>query len=57
MIEESRAMGRELGKEIGITVAKQEDLVELLRGRSDSFPQALADKIKSINDIEQLKEL
>ena len=49
--------GKEIGRETGIVVSKQEDLVELLSVRFAPFPQALIDKIKLINEIEQLKEL
>ena len=55
--EIGKAAGMELGREMGIVTAKQEDLIELLRGRFASFPQVLIEKIKSIHGVEQLDAL
>ena len=49
--------GKEIGRRMGIIVSRQENLIELLSVRFAPFPQALIDKIKLINEIEQLKEL
>jgi predicted transposase YdaD len=61
LIEEGKEIGKaegmELGREMGTVATKQEDLIELLRGRFASFPQVFIEKIKSIHGVEQLDAL
>jgi hypothetical protein len=49
--------GKEIGRELGIVMAKQEVLIRLLRRRFHSFPQILIEKIKLIHGVEQLDAL
>ena len=54
LIEEGKAEGIELGRKLGTVATKQEDLIELMRGKFASFPQALTEKIESMNSFTSL---
>jgi len=49
--------GKELGKELGIIAAKQEDSIKLLRAKFDTLPQTLVERIRSIHEVKQLDAL
>ena len=62
--EEVSKMGRtaaqaliEEGKEMGVLQARQEDLMEFMRGKFGSIPQRIENKIQAITDIDHLKGL
>ena len=47
----------EEGKEIGVIQARQESLLEFMRGKFGSIPQRIENRIQAIRDIDQLKGL
>jgi len=53
LIEEGEA----IGEKRGIIMTKQDDLLRLLRGKFGSIPQNLMEKIKSIQQADELDDL
>lgn len=61
LIEEGKQLAKaeaiEAGKQLGIIMAKQEDLIKLLNSKTGLLPQIFIEKIKSIHQVEPLDAL
>ena len=52
--ERGEARGKAIGEERGIIKARQDDIIKLIRLKFEYIPETLVNRIKSINQIDQL---